>query len=284
VRRLRDGGHAVRCLVRPQSDASALEQLGAEIARGDLLDPQSLRSACVGVRTVVCTATAISRLLGGAGGPSIDEVDGEGVGNLIAAADEAEVERFVYLSYAGVELGLGFPLERAKAANERRLRASSLRPVLVRPDAFQEVHLAAPGQFDVAQGKVGVLGTGDGKCRFVSTDDVAALVVALALEPEPAEVVDFGGPEALSRNDAIALVERLTGRTLKRRKLPRPLVRLAMQLLGRRKPELASVFGIGLLMDTHSPTWDDAPLRARGIEPKPASEFLREQVAQLEPS
>jgi uncharacterized protein YbjT (DUF2867 family) len=278
VRRLRERDEQVRCLVRPTSDASALEALGAGIARGDLLDPVSLRSACEGVATVVCTATAISRLLTGAGGPSLREVDDAGVASLIGSAEQEGVERFVYLSYAGVDAGLGFPLERAKAANEERLRRSSMRAVIVRPDGFQEVQLAPIAQFDVAQGKIGILGKGDMRRRFVSTEDVAALVVAVALEPDPPALIEFGGPEALSRNEAVELVERVSGRKMKRRRLPRPVVRLVMRLAARRKPALASVFGVGLLMDLHESGWDETPLRDRGIDARSVAEYLREQA------
>ena len=278
VRRLRKRDERVRCLARPGADVTALEQLGAEIVRGDLLDAASLRAACEGVRTVVCTATAIARLLGGAGGPSLEQVDDRGVGDLVAAAGEAGVERFLYLSYAGVDAGLGFPLERAKRANEQRLHGSRLRPVIVRPDGFQEVQLAPEAQFDVARGTAGILGRGDTRRRFVASDDVAALVAALALEPDPPELVEVGGPEALSRNETIAIAERISGRSFRRRRLPRPLVRVAMRLLARPRPALASVLGIGLLMDVQGPGWDDAALRERGIEPRSVSDYLREQA------
>jgi len=279
VRLLLERGESVRCLVRAATDTSALEALGAEIARGDLVDRASLDRACAGIQTAICTASAIGRLLGGAGGPSLDEVDDTGVGNLVAAAEEAGVARFVYMSYTGVALGLGFPLERAKAANEERLRRSSLRAVIVRPDAFQEVHLAPVGQFDIAACKVGVLGRGDTKRRWVATDDVAALVAALALEPDPPAVVEVGGPEALSRNEAVELVQRVTGRKLKVRRMPRPLVRLALRVLPKRKAALASVFGLGLMMDLQEPSCDAGAFAERQIEPKPAGDYLREQAA-----
>ena len=83
---------------------------------------------------------------------------------------------------------------------------------LTRPDAFQDIHLAPMGRFDVARGKVAVFGKGDTKRRWVSTDDVAALVAALAVEPDPPAMVEFGGPEALTRNEAIAVAEQATGR------------------------------------------------------------------------
>jgi uncharacterized protein YbjT (DUF2867 family) len=279
VARLRAQGIPVRCLVRPQTDASSLEATGAEVARGDLRDPASLSAACRGVDTVVCTATAIDRLLGGSSDGSLAEVDDAGVGNLIAVAQENGAQRFVYLSYAGVDAGLGFPLERAKAANERRLRESSLRAVIVRPDAFQEVHLGPPGQFDPVNGTVGILGRGDTRRRYVAVDDVAALVAALAVEADPPAIVEVGGPEAISRNEAIAVAEREGGRTLKRRRLPRAALRVAMPALARRKPALASVFGLGLLMDSEESRCEDAPLRARGIEPTPASEHVRRLVS-----
>ena len=44
VRRLRDRGDDVRCLVRPQSDDTAVTAIGAQTVRGDLTDPASLRA------------------------------------------------------------------------------------------------------------------------------------------------------------------------------------------------------------------------------------------------
>ncbi len=71
VHRLRARGEAVLCLVRRQTAGDHLEAMGARVVRGDLTDPPSLRAACVGVDTVVCTATVIARHLTGEGGPSL---------------------------------------------------------------------------------------------------------------------------------------------------------------------------------------------------------------------
>jgi len=277
VRRLRERGEPVRALVRPASDAGPLEAAGAEIVRGDLIDPASLALACRDVRTVVCTATAIARLLAGSAGLSLPEVDDRGVANLIAAAETAGVARFVYVSYLGVDAGLGFPLERAKAANEDRLRRARLREVIVRPDAFQDVHLAPLGRFDAVGGKVEILGRGESKRRWVALEDVAALVTALALEDDPPRVVEVGGPDALTKNEAVDLAQAIGGRGLKRRHMPRAAVRVGSRVLRRRKPELATVFGLGLLMDLHETQCDDGALRERGIEPQPVAAHFRRQ-------
>lgn len=174
VRRLLDAGHRVRVMVRPGSDASALRAAGAEVVHGDLTDPASLRAACAGVDIVVASATAIGRRLAGGKGPTIREVEEQGMAALIDAAEAGKVHRFVYVSYAGLGEGPSTPMSRAKAATERRLATSPMRRVVVRPDAFQEVHLAPLGRFDLPAGKVATFGKGDTKHRWVATEDAAA--------------------------------------------------------------------------------------------------------------
>jgi uncharacterized protein YbjT (DUF2867 family) len=281
VRLLLERGHDVRCLVRPGSDAESLAELGAKVVRGDLTDPASLVEACQGVDTVIATATAIARRLAGLPGPSIREADEVGMASLVDAAEAAGVRRFVYISFVGADSSLGTPLENAKVATEQRLARSSLRSVVIRSDAFQEIHLGPAARFDLGAGKVSVIGKGDNKTRYVSTDDVAALLAAVAVEPDPPAMIAVGGPEALSKNEAIALAEELLQRKLKVQRMPRSVARLAVRLLGRRNDGLASVFGTGLLQDQQVAAWDDEPLRDRGITPRSATDFLREQAAAL---
>ena len=278
VRLLRESGREVRCLVRPATDDSGVLALGATVVRGDLTEPNTLGPACEGISTVVATATMITRLFEGARRPTIHEADEVGMGSLVDAAASAGVERFVYLSFPGVDAAIGTSLERAKLATEKRLRDSTLRPVIVRADAFQEIHLGPAGRFDVAGRTVGIIGKGDSKRRWISTADVAALVAAVAVEPDPPLVIEVGGPEALSKNEAVAIVEVVGGHRLKVQRMPRGVVRLGIRLLDKRKDALASAFGAGLLQDLRPADWDDAPLRQRGIEPRSASDFLREQA------
>ncbi len=234
--------------------------------------------ACEGARTVVASATAIARVLAGAKHPSIREVDEIGMSSLVEAAEAAGVERFVYLSYAGADASLGMPLESAKAAIESQLARSPMRRVVVRPDAFQEIHLAPAGRFDIRAGRAAVIGTGDTKRRWVATEDVAALVAAVTVEVDPPDIVTFGGPEAISRNEAITIAEQATGRRFKVQRMPRAAARLGMRLLARPSPAMASVFGTGLMQDLLKVSWDDSPLRARGISPRSASAWLEEQA------
>jgi uncharacterized protein YbjT (DUF2867 family) len=281
TRRLLSEGQPVRCLLRAGKDHTVLREIGAEIVRGDLTLPVSLKAACEGIDTVIATATAIGRRLAGASSSTIREVDEEGMGSLVDAAEAAGVHRFVYLSFNGIGTPIGTPLEHAKLAVEKRLGHSSMQTVIVRADAFQEVHLAPMARFDVAGGKAAIIGKGNTKRRWVATEDVAALLCAVALESAPPVLIEVGGPELLTKNEAVAIAQDLTHRRMKVQRMPRPVARLAVRLLNRRKDALASAFGAGLHQDLYEATWDDKPLRERGINPKAATDFLREQASKL---
>jgi uncharacterized protein YbjT (DUF2867 family) len=279
VRRLVDTVQ-VRALVRPSTDATELAAAGVEVARGDLTDPASLGPALSGVQTVVTTANAIGRVLSGATDVTIPGVDGAGNLNLIRAAQDAGVARFVFVSAAGLGpqlAGMG-PLPGAKWAAEQALAATTMQRVIVRPDMFQEIWLAPMTGIDAAAGRALIYGRGETPQRYVAMDDVADLVAHLTLGADPPEVVEFGGPEALTRMEVVARFEDAIGAPLKVRHVPRAALSVGRRVLSRPKPEIASLMGMALHSDTHPATWDDAPLREAGITPRPASEFITNAV------
>jgi NADH dehydrogenase len=275
-----DRGQVVRALVRPGTEATALAGIGVEVVRGDLREPASLAAALEGVATVVTTANAIGRIMAGSTDLTIADVDGAGNRNLIDAAARAGVGRFVFVSAAGMgqEMARMAPLMAAKWAAEKALRATSMRAVLVRPDMFQEVWLAPMTGIDPVAGKALIYGTGRMPSRYVAIDDVAAMCAHLAVVPDPAEEVSFGGPEELTRMQVVAAFESATGSPMKVRHVPRPMLSLGHRLLGRIRPELASLMGMALFFDTHPATWDDKPLWDAGITPRPASAFISQSV------
>ena len=52
------------------------------------------------------------------------------------------------------------------------------------------------------------IGRGTSKRRWVSTRDIAALVASVAVEPDPPSLITVGGPEAMTKNEAVAFVEK----------------------------------------------------------------------------
>jgi uncharacterized protein YbjT (DUF2867 family) len=279
ARRLAERSPGFRALVRPGTDASELERLGADVVRGDLRDAATLPAAVAGVQTVITTANAISRVLGGKTDLTLRDVDERGNANLVRAADEAGVERFVFLSFSAAILAAGTPFGNAKLATEQRLRDSSMREVIVRPDAYQEVWLSPIVQFDWANRSVTIFGKGDAPIAYVAVDDVAEAVVRLAVAPDPPRVVEFGGPEILTRNQTADAFEEALGAPIKRRHVPRVALRVGAFALRPFKPALASVMGQALRADLVETAPSDAPLRELGIEPRPVSAYISQAVA-----
>lgn len=276
ARRLYEEGIPYRALVRPATSPGTLTNLGAEIARGDLTDPPSLLAAMSGVDSVITTANAIGRLLTGSKDVSIRAVDGQGNMNLIDAAERSGVKRFVFVSMAGLsdKCARLAPLGASKLAAEERLRASSLRSVIVRPDKFQEVWLSPATGIDPARGKARVFGKGQVKEALVAEDDVAALIVSVATEPDPPDVVEFGGVELLTRTEIADAFDSAFGVTMKRTHVPRTMLRVGAGALSRVKPEIASLMGMALYSDTHPITWTSQPLTSRGIEPRTTTAYI----------
>jgi uncharacterized protein YbjT (DUF2867 family) len=272
--RLHARSEPYRALVRPGRDVSSLTALGAEIVRGDLQDPVSLGPAVEGVRTVITTVTAISRALGGEKTATIRDVDDRGNANLIAAADEAGVERFVFVSFVITPPLARIPLGAAKRATEQRLARSRMREVIVRPEMFQEIWLSKAVEFDWEAGKVQIFGKGRSPHAYVAIEDVASATVELALKEDPPREVAFGGPEALTRREAVERFERASGRRIKRRHIPRPVLRIGSTALRPIKPVQASLMGLALDADLASEPLSAQPLRDLGIEPRPVGAYI----------
>jgi NADH dehydrogenase len=228
ARLLAADGRPVRAMVRASSDLARVErlrELGAEIVAGDLRDAASLAAACAGVSVVISGATAI---VSPNEGDTLEAVDRDGQISLVEAAERARVARFIYVSFA--ELELDFPLQRAKRAVEARLRASGLTYTVVRPANFMESWLGPAGGWDVAGGRAQICGSGENAVSWISLADVARVVVGALEDPAAANaVMDVGGPEALSPLEVVRIMEAQTGRSFAVDHLPEEALRAQLE-------------------------------------------------------
>jgi uncharacterized protein YbjT (DUF2867 family) len=220
---LTERGSPVRALARSTSNptrVAALREMGAELAIGDLKDRGSLDAACRGASAVISTA---SSTLSRQEGDSIETVDRDGQLALIDAADAAGVERFVLVSFAGIDIE--FPLQSAKRAAEERLARGRMTYAILQPTCFSDVWLGPALGFDVASATATIYGTGRNRTSWIASEDVARFAVA-ALDRRVAKAVDkLGGPEALSPLEVVQLAERITGRTFTVNHVPEEALR-----------------------------------------------------------
>jgi uncharacterized protein YbjT (DUF2867 family) len=282
--RLSERGIPFRALVRTSSDTARLRSLGAELGVGNLTDRASLDRAMGGIRTVVTTANSMASILAGDRTGSIASVDVRGNENLIRAAEAAGVERFVFVSAAGLtDLMVGLsPLLAAKRQTEQTLRASRLRAVVVQPGPFQETWTSPQVGIWPDKRWAVVFGRGRSPWSDVAVEDVAEACVRLATMADPPERIELGGPQALTRQQVVDAFERAYGTRFRRFSVPRAVLRLGALALRRSRPELASLFGIALVRDLAGERLSPEPLRRLGIEPTPTSECIA-RMAQRAP-
>lgn len=208
-RRLMRRGEPVRALVRATSSRERFGELqssGVELCVGDLKDPQSLAAACRGVDGVISTA---SSTLSRQPGDSIESVDGAGQLNLVRAAQDANVNRFIFVSFRRPP-GISFPLAHAKEQVENAIEGLNF--TVIQASWFMEVWLSPALGFDYTNREARIYGPGTNPISWVSYRDVAE-ICAVALRHPAAErkMVEFGGPEALSPLEVVARFERIGG-------------------------------------------------------------------------
>ena len=123
VRALRERDLPVRCLARRPEREAELAGTGVELVRGDMTDAESLRRAADGCHTVV-HLVAIRQ-----GKPEqFERIMIEGTRNLLAAATEAGVRRFVLMSALGTSEETKDEVEyyRAKWTMEQMVQGAEL--------------------------------------------------------------------------------------------------------------------------------------------------------------
>jgi uncharacterized protein YbjT (DUF2867 family) len=260
VPQLRANGHQVRVVARhvPPADA-VLSELDVEWMAGDIRDLSLLEGALRGADTVVSAVVGFGRP-DSLGSRAIDR---NGNVALIEAARRAAVDHFILMSVT--EAGPDHPIElfRDKWAAEEALSASGLSWTIIRPTAFLEAWLGLVGAPLVETGRTRIFGTGRNPINFVSAADVAGFVRLGIDDPSlRGSVIEVPGPENLTFDDLVALVESASGRIGRKDHVPRGMLRLAQ--LGTRllKPGLSALIGAALVMDTRNLAVDGPALRA----------------------
>ncbi len=192
-----EGGHDVRCLLRPSRHSPRLPKgLPFQVAIASLDDERALHAAMNGVDTVV-------HLIGAEWRGTASEVlaiDTAGTRRVVEAARASQVQRFIYLSHLGSDRASAYPVLKAKGIAEEFVRQSGLPYTIFRSamlfgadDVFVNVLAAllklTPGFF---------LMPGDGRTALQPLwvqDLVTCVEWSLADESFLNRVISLGGPE-----------------------------------------------------------------------------------------
>jgi NADH dehydrogenase len=203
----------VRALVRSPSRATRLASWGVALAPGDVTDPGSLAAATAGCSQVVHLVAIIR-------GPEADfeRVMVEGTRNVLAAAREAGVGRFVLMSALGTteETKDLVPYYGAKWRMEQDVRASGLEHVVLRPSfAFGADGGVLPTFIRQVRLSpvVTIIGPGTQRIQPIWVDDVAAFCAHALDRPVAANrTFELGGPDRVTWNELYARIAGILGK------------------------------------------------------------------------
>jgi uncharacterized protein YbjT (DUF2867 family) len=273
AQRLLAQGKAVRAMTRTPLALAPLDEQGAEVVSGDLRYPASLLSACQGVEQVLAAAHALV----GKGDNNPHTVDDAGNRQLIDAAKAAGVKHFIFVSVQGASPDSPVEFFRIKYHTEEYLRASGMNFTILRSAAFMDLWAQLIGQPIVEQGKTTLFGRGNNPVNFVAVEDVARFV-CIALEDSRAcnQVIEIGGPENLTMSQVVEIFERASGRQVKKRHIPLPVMRVMSILMQPINPALSRLIRTSIYMDTANLCYDmTKTAHAFGIQLTPFEEIVR---------
>jgi len=215
VHALRAEEKPVRALVRDPSSSSArrLSAWGCELVQGDATDPESLRRATEGADAVVHLIALI------AGKPKeFERVMSQGTGDLVTAAKEAGVSRFVLMSALGTteESKDLVPYYRSKWDMEQTVKGSGIEHVIFRPSfVFGKDGGVLP--IFMRQVKYSpvtpIPGSGTRRLQPIWVDDVATFFARSLSTAEAANrTFDLGGPDQVTWNELYDRLKRTLGK------------------------------------------------------------------------
>jgi uncharacterized protein YbjT (DUF2867 family) len=234
VHALRAQERDVRALVRRPERATQLAGWGVELATGDLTDSASLRAAVKGCTHVLHLVAILT------GRPAdFERVMTQGTKDLVVAAKEEGVERFVLMSALGTgeEAKDTVPYYAAKWAEERAVVDSGLDHTIFRPSfVFGSDGGALPIFMKQVRYSpvVTVIGPGLQRSQPIWVDDVAQYVVhGIASAQAVNRTFEIGGPDTVNWNELYLAIAKALGKRRRLLHVPFGLARTGAQLTQR---------------------------------------------------
>ena len=226
VHALRGEGREVRCLVRDAESAHQARSWGCEVIEGDMTEADSLRRAVEGCDTVVHLVAII------VGKPEdFERVMSQGTRDLIGAAKEAGVGRFVLMSALGTGESTKAltPYFKAKWQMEQDVQGSGLEHVIFRPSfVFGQDGGVLPTFLKLVRYApvIPVIGPGTQRIQPIWVEDVAAFYARAVASAEAANrTFELGGPDVVTWDELYDRIKAVLGKRRTKLHLPFGLMR-----------------------------------------------------------
>ena len=216
VRELVQRNYSVRCLVHTPGRERMFSDCPVDVHYGNVTDTDVLSTACQGIDAIIHLVAIIRE----GKNASFDQVNRQGVANLVAAARAGGVKRLVHVSAIGAANNRSYPYLFSKWRGEREVENSGIPYTIVRPSLLfgqgDEFLTMLAGLVQVSP-LVPVVGLGRNRFQPIAVEDVArCAALALNRNDLTGKTVEIGGPHQLSYKQILDTVVR----TLGKRRLP----------------------------------------------------------------
>jgi len=266
----------VRVLARRPEAEERLAGWGATVVKGDVTDAASLEGAVAGCTHVVHLVAIIR------GRPEeFHEVMTLGTRNLVAAAKDAGVERFVLMSALGTseETAATVPYFAAKLAEERDVASSGLEHTIFRPSFVFGADGGVLPTF-IKQVKlspvVTVIGPGEQRSQPIWVEDVAAHFAQGLDDPRAANrTFELGGPDTVSWNELYLRIATVLGKRRRLVHVPWSVAQTGARLTQRLPGAPLSVDQVKMLQGPHNVVSNDEAATTLGLPLVPLDEQIR---------
>ncbi len=283
VKRLSAIGRPVMALVRSRRDVARLRGLAVPVCCADTTDGGLLAEAFSGVEQVVHLAGTFRE----SGRETFDMAHKDGTRRLVAAARRAGTRHFLYVSTLGAAPDRIYPFVRSKWLGEGEVRGGGVPFTILRPSLLfgesdrlltplTRLLKVSPYAFIPARERL--------RCQPLWIGDlVTCLMRALDVGVGKGAVIPLAGPEQVTYEGVVDLVQRRLGTSRPKVRLPVSLAASLTLVLERvlHSPPLTSgildVWRLGAITDRHSVR------KAYGFTPMPLSEGLRYVLPSDEP-
>jgi uncharacterized protein YbjT (DUF2867 family) len=266
----------VRALVRDPKRATRLTAWGVDLAQGDVTESATLRGAFAGVEVVVHLVAIIK-----GSRTDFERIMVQGTRNVVAAAQEAGVRRFVLASALGLDerSRAAVPYFGAKWEMERAVEASGLEHVIFRPSfIFGKDGGVLPTFVRLARFApvTPIVGTGTQRLQPIWVEDVAAYYAASIDLPAAANrTFELGGPDAPTWNEFWDRLKRVVGSRRPSIHLPFGLMRAQAALTERLPGAPVTRDQLTMLELGDNVVMDPAAVEVFGLPLVPLDEQLR---------
>lgn len=264
----------IRIFSREGADLDKMRTMGYSVAAGSVTNPDELRKAMQGVDQVIHLVAIIREEK--AKGQTFDKVMGEGTENVVQAAKEAGVKRFVLMSALGAtNQSTGY--FRNKIRGEEAVKASGIPYVIFRPSFL----IGAGGEFTALLKQltmmpiVPVIGPGNYPVQPIYVRDMARYF-AQALEDDRYlnQTLEVGGPETFEYNEMMRRVLEARGKKGFLFHAPLFLVKPTVPLIEAVMPKLLTKDQLTMLLEG-SHTSDNRIHKMGGFELTPFRQAVK---------